>query len=100
MTTFVLVDGVKIAKRGGPDTALAMTWIATRRMHDVPPGCAYRMSLIADLAPLVRRRPPGASPDIIDRIDWACGRGVLREMVIGVECPPEHLAGDALGYVP
>jgi hypothetical protein len=24
---FVLVDGVKIAKRGGPDTALAMTWI-------------------------------------------------------------------------
>jgi hypothetical protein len=24
---FVLVDGVKLAKRGGPDTALAMTWI-------------------------------------------------------------------------
>jgi hypothetical protein len=24
---FVLVDGVKIAKRGGPDTALAMAWI-------------------------------------------------------------------------
>jgi hypothetical protein len=24
---FVLVDGVRIAKRGGPDTALAMTWI-------------------------------------------------------------------------
>jgi hypothetical protein len=25
--TFVLVDGVKIAKRGRPDTAHAMTWI-------------------------------------------------------------------------
>jgi hypothetical protein len=24
---FVLVDGVKIAKRGDPDTELAMTWI-------------------------------------------------------------------------
>jgi hypothetical protein len=25
--TFVIVDGVKIAKRGRPDTAHAMTWI-------------------------------------------------------------------------
>jgi hypothetical protein len=44
---FVLVDGVKIARRGRPDTAQAMTWVMLESgwtVRDVQSGNALRFA--------------------------------------------------------